>query len=84
MSERGAFHLLTRNIGDYDRGFLKTQLLTCLGREWVERQDVARRLARWLGFARTGATIEATVKSLVASLLRAGALQRRGTEVHRA
>lgn len=83
-SERGTFHLLTRKIGDYERGFLKTQLLACLGREWVERQDVARRLARWLGFARTGATIEATVKSLVTSLLRAGALQRRGTEVHRA
>ena len=29
------------------------------------------------------ATIEATVKSLVTSLLRNGVLQRRGTEVHR-
>ncbi len=84
MSERGTFRLLTRNIGDYERDFLKAQVLACLGREWVERKDVARRLARWLGFARTGATIEATVKSLVASLFRVGALQRRGTEVHRA
>ncbi|MDP1612930.1 MAG: type ISP restriction/modification enzyme [Sulfuritalea sp.] len=84
VSERGTFHLLTRNIGDYERDFLKTQLLACLGRDWVERKDLARRLARWLGFARTGATIEATVKSLVTSLLRNGVLQRRGTEVHRA
>lgn len=84
VSERGAFHLLARNIRDYERDFLKTQLLACIGRDWVERKDVARRLARWLGFARTGATIEATVKSLVTSLLRNGVLQRRGTEVHRA
>ena len=74
VSERGAFRLLNRNIDDFEREFLKTQLLAFLSREWVEQKDLARQHARWLGFARTRATIEAAVKSLVASLLRSSAL----------
>lgn len=84
VGRKGQFVLLTGSIAEFGRGFLKAQLLACLGREWVARNDIAPRLARWLGFARTGPAIEATVKSLVNSLLRSGDLQRRGDEVHRA
>lgn len=84
VSEKGKFSLLARTIGDFEREILKAQLLACLGRDWVERKDLAPRLARWLGFARTGPIIQATVKSLINSLLRSGDVQKRRDEVHRA
>jgi|SRR6266581_6254758 len=67
--ERGKFHLLSRSIGAYEGDFLKTPLPVRLGRDWMEPRNVARRRVRCLGFARTGATIEATVKNLIAGLL---------------
>ena len=84
IREKGEFRLLTGNIGDFERDFLKEQLLASLRRGWVARKAVASGLARWLGFARTGANIEATVKSLTNSLVRSDVLLRRGDEVRRA
>ena len=34
VSEHGKFSLFTRNIGDFERDFLKAQLLACLGRDY--------------------------------------------------
>jgi hypothetical protein len=67
--------LVTRSIDNYDRDFLKNQFLASLGQVWRAREEAAVRFARWLGFRRTGANIQAMVKSLINGLLREGRLE---------
>jgi SOS-response transcriptional repressor LexA len=75
-SERDEVALLARAITDYERAFLKEQFLASLGgRAWRTRDEAIRAFARWMGFRRTGKVIQETGRSLITSLLRAGALE---------
>ncbi len=84
QNKRGRFSLYLRTIAEFNRTFLRNQLLACLGHGRTEHRKVATKFARWMGFARTGAVIERTVKGLLAYLLRAEALKLRDNEVRRA
>ena len=68
----GALGLLVRDIDGYDRDHLKTQLVAALRaqRGWVDRAAAPKVLARWLGFARTGAMIVEATESLLRALAR--------------
>jgi hypothetical protein len=78
----GSLKLLARSIDEYDRSFLKDQFLAALGgRRWTEREDAIRNLARWLGYRRTGPTIEETGRSLINGLLREGRLESQGAQI---
>jgi hypothetical protein len=80
----GSLKLLARSIDEYDRSFLKDQFLAALGgRRWTEREDAIRNLARWLGYRRTGPTIEETGRSLINGLLREGRLESQGTQIRK-
>src|SRR5262249_35159789 len=51
--------LCTRSITDYRRDALKDQFLASMqGHAWAERDESIRRFARWLGFRRTGPSID--------------------------
>ena len=67
--------LAYRSIEDYERGFLRDQFLASLSRTWTDREDAIRVFARWLGFRRTGATIDETARSIINGLLREGKLE---------
>jgi len=73
----GEFGLLVRDIDGYDRDHLKVQLVAALRaqRGWVDRAEAPKVLARWLGFARTGAKIVAATKSLLRALARSGQVE---------
>ncbi|OGO25000.1 MAG: hypothetical protein A2W33_01260 [Chloroflexi bacterium RBG_16_52_11] len=76
--------ILLQRITDYDRDFLKGQFLSSLtGRRWVERADAYRLFARWMGFRRTGRSIEETAKSLVNGLIRDGRIESDGSRIRR-
>jgi hypothetical protein len=80
----GSLKLLARSIDEYDRSFLKDQFMAALGgRRWTEREDAIRNLARWLGYRRTGPTIEETGRSLINGLLREGRLESQGTQIRK-
>ena len=82
--ESGALHLSARNIEQYERDFLKEQFLASLsGRPWIERDDAIRAFSRWMGFRRTGRSIDETARSLINGLLREGRLERQGLLIRR-
>jgi Type ISP C-terminal specificity domain len=83
-NERGTVFLFARTIEQYDRNFLKEQFLASLpGRQWIEREDAVRAFARWLGFRRTGPTIEDAARSLMKGLLREARLESDGSQIRR-
>jgi len=67
----------------YDSAHLKDQLLTAMRAEGgtCQRADAPKLLARALGFARTGSSINTTVEALVRSLVRAGRLESKAGEL---
>jgi hypothetical protein len=73
----GELGLLVRDIDGYDRDHLKVQLVAALRaqRGWVDRAEAPKVLARWLGYARTGAKIAVATESLVRALARSGQLE---------
>jgi hypothetical protein len=77
-NERGTLSLETRKIDDYDRAFLKQHLRSCISGLWCDKADIPVRLARTLGFARTGPKIEDEVWSLMRSLQRGGLVEMEG------
>lgn len=80
----GALRLSARNIAQYERNLLKEQFLASLsGRPWVERDEAIRAFARWMGFRRTGRSIDETARSLINGLLREGRLERNGQLIRR-
>ncbi|HVZ31077.1 MAG TPA: hypothetical protein VG963_01545, partial [Polyangiaceae bacterium] len=84
-NEAGTLKLGHASVDDFDRDFLKEQFLASLGgRVWRDRGDVARGLARFLGFRRTGPSIEDAVRSIINGLIREQRLETRGTEIRRA
>jgi hypothetical protein len=83
-SEPGAVRLFARTIEQYDRDFLKEQFwASLLGRQWVEREDAVRAFARWMGFRRTGPTIDDMARSLINGLLREDRLESGGSQIRR-
>ena len=82
--EGGGLRLLATSIEGYDRSFLKDQFLASLeGRRWEARDSAILHFARWLGFRRTGATIDETARSLINGLLREGRLEADGELIRR-
>ncbi|KAB2876383.1 MAG: hypothetical protein F9K36_02700 [Burkholderiaceae bacterium] len=79
IAENGGpgLQLAVRQIDGYDRKHVEGQLVAALRaqRRWVARSDVPTVLARWLGFARTGARIAETTESLLRRLARAGTVE---------
>jgi hypothetical protein len=83
-SERGTLCLFARTLEQYDRDFLKEQFLaSLLGRQWIEREDAVRAFARWMGFRRTGPTIEDAARSLINGLLREDRLEGDASRIRR-
>ena len=80
QNARGELSLLARNFSDYEIPFLKSQFLPAIGRTWITRKAAGQRLARWLGYGRTGPVIEKTVCTLINSLLRSGQLEKEGAD----
>ena len=74
----GELSLLAGKEEDYDREFLKQQLLKVIPASGVDKAQLPVQFARHLGFARVGPVIESTVWSLVRSLQRAGQVQLEG------
>jgi hypothetical protein len=79
-NEGGMLSLLARSIEKYERSFLKEQFLAAIQRGWIVRDEAIRCFSRWMGFARTGPTIEDTARSLIKGLLREDLLQADGSE----
>lgn len=79
----GELGLLCRRVHHYRRSFLQQQFLASLGARWIERDEAPRLLARWLGFARTGSSIEGAVRSLINGLLRTGRLESNRNRIRR-
>jgi hypothetical protein len=85
--ERGpeGLALLSRNIGGYRRDILKDQFMNSIeGHGWMERGDCIRRFARWMGFRRTGPSIEDAGRSVINGLIRDGRLISKGSQIRRA
>jgi hypothetical protein len=85
LENRGdGLSLFTRNIGDYERGVLKDQFVAAMqGHAWAERNDSIRRFSRWLGFRRTGPSIDDTARSVINGLIRDGKLESNGSQIRR-
>lgn len=80
----GALRIGAKSIEQYEREFLKDQFLSSLdGVTWTEREQAIRAFARWLGFLRTGPTINETARSLINGLIREARLESEGTRVRR-
>ncbi|CAN5474422.1 hypothetical protein BH11PSE7_BH11PSE7_00070 [soil metagenome] len=73
----GTLSLLVRDMDGYNSAHLKDLLLTVIRAEGgkCQKADAPRLLARALGFARTGSSINITVEAVVRSLVRAGRLE---------
>lgn len=86
-NEGSHLKLRYRNIEQHeadDRDAIKEQFLASLaGRVWTERDDAIQAFARWMGFRRTGATIDETVRSLINGLLREHRLESDGSQIRR-
>lgn len=67
--------LATTSIDDYDLEDVKKYLLAAVGSRWTDRTQVARLVARYLGFRRTGQKIEDKVKSAINGCIRQGRLE---------
>ena len=82
--ESGALRLSAHSIEQYERHLLKEQFLASLsGRPWVERDDAIRAFARWMGFRRTGRSIDDTARSLINGLIREKHIDRNGSQIRR-
>src|SRR5260221_9331404 len=65
-------------------GVLKDQFVAAMqGHAWAERNDSIRRFSRWLGFRRTGPSIDDTARSVINGLIRDGRLESNGSQIRR-
>ena len=73
-----------QNIAEFDKEFLKDQFLASMrGRGWTERDDSIRMFARWLGYRRTGPSIDEAARSLINGLIRQNRLESDGSRIRR-
>ena len=83
LEQDGRYRVDHLTLSDWDRDFLKTQLLASLsdhGRVWIERDEAIRHFARWLGYRRTGPVIEETGRSLINGLIRESRIEKDGSD----
>lgn len=74
--------IMARSIDDYERHFLKDQFVASQENgSWIDREDSIRRMARWLGFKRTGPSIELIAKSVINGLIREGRIESNGSQI---
>jgi hypothetical protein len=84
-SNNGVLRLAVGSIEHYDRTHLKDQFLASLsGRGWVDRDHAIRAFARWMGFRRTGSSIDETARSLINGLIREERIESDGGLIRRA
>jgi len=83
VNDNGLLSLGASDVRDYERGSMKPDFLSAIGRAWIERQEAIRLFARWLGYARTGPVIEDTARSLINGLIREGRLEKDGDRIRR-
>lgn len=82
-NEGGMLSLTSGDIRDFARDSLKEDFLTALGRTWKDREEAIRLFARFLGYARTGPTIEETARSLINGLIRENRIASDGDRIRR-
>jgi hypothetical protein len=83
-SANGMLKLAVASIEHYDRAHLKDQFLASLaGYRWIDRDDAIRTFARWMGFRRTGSSIDEIARSLINGLIREGRIERDGGMIRR-
>ena len=75
VNEESVLKILTDDLRELDRDFLKELFLAAIGRAWINREEAIRAFARYQGFARTGPAIDETARSLINGLLREGRLE---------
>ena len=80
----GMLHPDCRKIGDYPRELLKKCLIGVVKGTWWEEDEAIRAAARYLGFGKAGANIQAEFRSAIRGALRQGLLERDGTMIRRA
>jgi hypothetical protein len=73
-----------RTINDYPRESLKKFLVGVMKTTWWEEDEAIRAAARYLGFGKAGANIQAEFRSAIRGALRQGLLERDGTMIRRA
>jgi hypothetical protein len=84
INERGSLRVAAHTIQQHERDILKNQFLASLrGRGWIDREDAIRGFARWMGFGRTGATIDRVTRSVINGLIREGRLESEGGNLRR-
>ncbi len=83
QNEGGELRLFARNLTEYHRDDLKANFLSAIGPSWIARDEAIRRLARWLGFARTGKEMMKEGRSVINGLIRMGELESEGREMVR-
>jgi hypothetical protein len=73
-------------LNRWDRDMLKDQFLAAInqhGRVWFKRREAIQHFARWLGFRRAGALIEAKARALINGLIRDGRLEKEDDAIRR-
>ncbi len=81
----GNLKIAAKSIEHYEREFLKDQFLASLGGSaWTEREEAIRAFARWMGFRRTGPSIDETARSLINGLIRSARIESEGTQIRKA
>ncbi|MBN1654573.1 MAG: restriction endonuclease subunit S [Deltaproteobacteria bacterium] len=83
-NERGQLSLLCRAIDEYEKDHLVDMLLATTGNSWSEQDDLIRATARHLGFRRTGAQIQDTIKNTIRTAILRGLIEREGTRLRKA
>lgn len=83
INNGGVLTLLAKDMDGYDRDHLKAQLLSAIraGGGSCAKADAPMLLARFMGFARTGASITAVVDSLVRGLVRTKQVESRAGQI---
>jgi hypothetical protein len=82
-SERGVFTLYSPSVEDYTKEELKDLFLSAIGTTWWEREEAIRATTRYLGFKRTGPTIDERLRSAINGLIRQNLIERDGSRIRR-
>lgn len=84
VREDRVISLMCRSVDEYSDDHLKDQFAAAMRREssgWITREDAVRAFARWMGYAKTGSTIDVKGASLIRKLLLAKRIEASGIYV---